>query len=98
MTSPLLALAQRGVEVVEAVEQELRARTRRVAAAEQAVVEAEHGHDALVGVERRAQRRVVVDAQVAPEPDDRGHGPMRPATASRRWSKMRSRSRRTKSA
>ncbi len=42
---------------------------------QQPVVEHEHGHDALAGVERGAQRRVVVDAQVAPEPDEGGRSP-----------------------
>ena len=37
------------------------------------VVEAEHGDDAVVIVERRAQRGMVVHAQIAPEPDESGH-------------------------
>ena len=37
-------------------------------------LEHEHRDDAIVGVQRRPQRRVVVDAQVATEPDEgRGH-------------------------
>ncbi len=67
------ALAQRRVEVAQGLEHELRARARRVAPVEQAVVEAEDRHDPLVLLERRPQRRLVVDAQVAPEPDDRRH-------------------------
>ncbi len=67
------ALAQGRVEVSEALEQELRARPGGVAAVEQAVVEAEERDDRFVGFERRPQRRVVVHAQVATEPDDRGH-------------------------
>ena len=39
---------------------------------EQPVLEHEHRHDPLVRVQRRAQRRVVVQAQVAPEPHERG--------------------------
>ena len=42
----------------------------RLAAAEQPLVEHEHGDDALARVQRRPQRRVIVDAQVAPEPDE----------------------------
>ena len=44
---------------------------------EQAVVEAEHRHHVVVGVERRAQGRMVVQAQVAPEPDEGGHAAVR---------------------
>ena len=42
----------------------------RVAAVQQPVVEAEDRDDPLVLVERRPQRRVVADPQVAPKPDD----------------------------
>jgi len=69
------ALAQRCVDVAQALEHELRPGARGVAAVEQAVVQAEHTHDALRGVERGAQRGVVVHAQVAPEPDDGRHHP-----------------------
>ena len=68
---PRAALAQRGVEVGEALEQELRARAGGVAAVQQAVVEAEHRHDPLVAVERGAQGGMVAQAQVAAEPDER---------------------------
>ena len=64
----------------EALEQELRARAGGVPTVQQAVVEAEHRHDPVVRVQRGAQRGVVVDAQVAAEPDQRGHrepGPRR---------------------
>ena len=61
------------VEVREALEQELGARAGGVAAAQQPVVEAEHRHDVAPGVERRAQRGLVVHAQVAREPQQRGH-------------------------
>jgi hypothetical protein len=47
------ALAQRPVEVCQAFEQELRPWAGRVAAVEQAVIEAEDGHHVVVGVERR---------------------------------------------
>ena len=40
---------------------------------QQAVVEAEDRHDAVVRVQGRAQRRVVAHAQVAREPDEGGH-------------------------
>ena len=46
----------------------------RVPAVQQRVVEHEHRHHALARVERGAQRRVVVHAQVAPEPDEGGRG------------------------
>jgi len=76
--SPAAALAQRRVQVAQALQQELRAGTGRVAAAQQPVVEAEERDDAVVAVERRPQRGMVVDAQIAPEPDDgdgsSGHG------------------------
>ena len=55
----------------QALEHELRPRPGGVAAVQQPVVEAEDRHHAIVAVERRAQRGVVVEAQVAPEPDDR---------------------------
>jgi hypothetical protein len=65
--------AEPPVQIRQALEHELRARTRGVAAAEQPVVEAEHRHDPLAAIERRAQRRVIVHAQVAREPQQRGH-------------------------
>jgi len=78
---PAAALPERGVELAQALEQELCARTRGVAPAEQAVVETEHRHDGAGGVQRRAQRRVVVHPQVAPKPDEGGHEPSAPSTA-----------------
>jgi hypothetical protein len=51
---PGAAVAELAVEVGEALEQELRPRPGCVAPAQQPVVEAEHGHDAFVPVERRA--------------------------------------------
>ena len=44
-----------------------------MATAEQRVVEAEHGHDRLGGCERRVQGGMVMDLEVAAEPDDRDH-------------------------
>jgi acyl dehydratase len=44
-----------------------------VATPEEPVVEAENRHDALAPLERRAQGRVVVHAQVARQPDECGH-------------------------
>ena len=70
-----ILLAQRPVEVGQAFEQELRPWAGCVTAVEQAVIEAEDGHDVVVGIQRRPQRRVLVQAQVAPEPDDRTHVP-----------------------
>jgi hypothetical protein len=61
------------VQVLQALEHELGARAGGVAAVQQAVVEAEERHDLAVLGERPPEGGVVVDAQVAPEPDDRGH-------------------------
>ena len=91
---PAVAPAQRRVEVGEALEQELRTRARCMAAVEQAVVEAEHRHEMVGTGAGRVERRLVVDPQVAPEPEQRGH-PSRRATAARRKSKIRARSRST---
>ncbi len=77
------ALAERGVELREALEQKLRARAGLVATVEQPVVEAEDWDDALVAIERRAQRGMVADPQIATKPDDAGpasgHGVNLPA-------------------
>lgn len=61
------------VEVREALEHELGPRAGGVAPGEEAVVEAEHGHDAVGTVEGGAQSGMVVDAKVAREPDEGGH-------------------------
>jgi hypothetical protein len=76
------ALLERAVEVRQALEQELRPRARGVAAVQEAVVEAEDRHDPLVALQRHAQCRVVVHAQVAAVPEERGHrdGYVAPAT------------------
>jgi hypothetical protein len=66
------ALLQGGAQLAQRLEHELRPAARGVAPVQQRVVEHEHRDDALAGVERRPQRRVVVHAQVAPEPDKRG--------------------------
>ena len=68
------ALAQRVTQLAQAAEQEADARAGGEAPTEQGVVEHEHGHDALGAAGGRRQRGMVVDAQVAPEPDDRGVG------------------------
>ena len=68
------AVAQRGAQLAQAAEQEAGARARLEAPAQQRVVEHEHGDDALGLAGGGGQGRVVVDAQVAPEPDDRGLG------------------------
>ena len=64
------ALAQRLAQLREAAVQEPRAVGGREAPAEQPRVEHEHRHDAVALAVRGGQRRVVVDAQVAPEPDE----------------------------
>jgi hypothetical protein len=62
--------AKRCAEVREALEQELGPRTGGVAAVQQAVVEAEDRDHAVVAVERRAKRWVIVQPQVAAKPDE----------------------------
>ena len=68
------AVAQRGAQLAQAAEQEAPARAGLEAAVQQRLVEDEDGHDAVGRAGRGGQRRVVVDAQVAAEPDDRGLG------------------------
>ena len=63
------ALAQLG----QALEHELRAWAGGVSAGQQTIVEAEDTHHALAAIERRAKRRMVVQAQIAREPDDARH-------------------------
>ena len=78
MTFRLIAaahVAQLGVERGEAVEQVLRAVGRPEAALHEPRVEDEERHDVLVLAQRGGQRRMVVHAQVATEPDDGGHHP-----------------------
>jgi hypothetical protein len=60
------------VQIGQALEHELRPRSRRMAPLEQPVVEAEHRHDALAPFEGSAQCRMVVHAQVARQPDECG--------------------------
>ena len=61
------------VEIREAFEHELRARTGRVPTAQQPVVQTEDRHDRLVTAQRRVQRRVIVQSQVTAEPDQGRH-------------------------
>jgi hypothetical protein len=61
------ALAQPLVEIPEAFEQELGSGTGGVTPGEQPVVKAEHRDQALAGL-RGAKRRMVVQAQIAPQP------------------------------
>lgn len=68
---PRAALSQLSIQVCQALEQELRARTRGVATVQQPVVEAEDGYYALVGIERCAKRGMVTKPQVAAKPDER---------------------------
>ncbi len=64
------APAQRRPQFFEAAEQEAAARPGLEAAVEQGVVEHEHRHDVLGSAGGGGQRRMVVHAQIAPEPDD----------------------------
>ena len=89
--------AQRAIEVLQALEQELCAWPGRVAAVEQAVVEAEHRHELLGAQARGLERRVVVDPQVAPQPQDARHA-SNSLTAAYRKAKIRARSRSTNAA
>ena len=77
------AAAQRLVEIRQALEQELGARARGVAAAKQARVKAEDGHHRLIVIQGRPKGGVVVEAEIAAEPEKRGH-PSRRATVLRR--------------
>jgi hypothetical protein len=70
---PAAALSDGGVEIGQRLEQELRSRTGREAAVQEPVVEAEDRHHSIVATHGRPQRRVIVDAEVASEPDERGH-------------------------
>jgi hypothetical protein len=70
---PTSALAERVRQVLQALEQELGSRSGGVAPAEQSVVEAEDRDDPLARLKRSGERRVIVHAQVAPQPYERGH-------------------------
>src|ERR687895_258385 len=65
--------AETFVQVREALEHELRARAGGVAPGEEAIVEAEDGHDLLRTLQGGAQGGVVLEAKVAREPDEGGH-------------------------
>ncbi len=67
------ALRELPVQVGEALQQESGAWPGRVPPMQQPVVQAEHGHDLLVPGQRRAERRVVVHAEVPAEPDKSNH-------------------------
>lgn len=67
------ASAQGAVEVRQRLEQELSARTGGMTTVQEAVVEAEDRHHLVMVGERRTQGGVVVQAQVAPKPDEGGH-------------------------
>lgn len=64
------ASPKRGIQVRQALEQELGSRTGGVATVQQAVVEAEHRHHSVVTVKRRAKRGVIVQPQIAAKPDE----------------------------
>jgi hypothetical protein len=66
------ALAQRMIQIAQALEQELRPRPGRVAAAQETIVEAEHRDHATV-LERRVQGGVIGDAQIPAVPEQGGH-------------------------
>src|SRR5581483_95181 len=70
---PAGASAQRLVEIGQALEQELRPRPGGVAAAEQLRVETEDGHDRPAFVLGRLKGWMVVEAEIAPEPEERCH-------------------------
>lgn len=66
---PSAARGEGGIEVFEALEQELGARSRGMPPVKQAVVEAEDRDDVVVAVKCRPQRRMIVDAQIPSVPD-----------------------------
>jgi hypothetical protein len=68
---PRSALAQAAIEIGEALQHELRSRSRGMPAPQQRIVEAEEGDDPFTAIERGAQGGVVAKAQIAPHPDDR---------------------------
>jgi hypothetical protein len=67
-------VAQAGVELAEALEQELGARSGGVPAAQQSIVEAEDRDHRAGGVQSGAEPRMIVQPQVAPKPHQGGHG------------------------
>ena len=70
---PRAALRELAVQVGQALQQERGARSGRVAPVQQPVVQAEHRHDLLAPGQRRAERRMVVHAEVPAEPDKSNH-------------------------
>ena len=70
---PGAALRELPVQVGQALQQERGARPGGVPPVQQAVVQAEHRHDLLVAGQRRAERRVIVHAEVPAEPDKGNH-------------------------
>ena len=77
------ALAQRPAQLGEAAVQEPGAVGRGEAAGEQPRVEDEHGHHPVALAVRGGEGGVVVDAQIAPQPDE-GGGAHTPGTGARR--------------
>ena len=71
---PRAALRKLAVQVGQALQQERGAGSGRVAPVQQPVVQAEHRHDLLVCGQSRAERRMVVHAEVPAEPDKSNHG------------------------
>ena len=69
---PRVALLERSVQIAQALEQELRPSARGVPAVDQPVVDDEDRHEPVGAPPRRLQRRMVMDAQVAAKPEDRG--------------------------
>jgi hypothetical protein len=59
---PAAAFAQSAVDVAQGRQEEALSRLGLVAASQEAIVEAEHGQDDVVGGERRRQCRMVVEA------------------------------------
>jgi hypothetical protein len=64
-------LAQARVEVAQAFQQEAPADARIVLALVHAGVERERAHHGTAALEGRCDRRLVVEPEVAPEPDER---------------------------
>jgi hypothetical protein len=70
---PAAARGKLAIQVCQAFQEEPGSRPGCVAAPQQPVVQAEHGHHPVMPGQGGPQRRVVVNAQVPAEPDDRYH-------------------------
>jgi len=70
---PGSSIPQASIEAAKGFKEERGAIRARPAALQERRIEDEYRIDIATGVYRSGQRRVVVEAEVPPEPDDRGH-------------------------